>query len=281
MIGHRSASRLLITAALLAGGMQTYAQSTPPPIDPAISNLAARIAEPLRKAHAKKVMVADLKGPEGQVHPVGKYLADRLTEALQKEFPELQVLDRSQQISIPSDEEDSDYQGIARKKQQEWARALGANFVIAGSFAKFSQGIGVSLLAMPSNESSRWLGATNGVVPIADEIIALSSDPIPSPKNGIFRAGIGGTTIPTCIHCPPPDYTDKARAAKFQGVVLLEVVVNTDGRTGRIIVLKGPGLGLEETSIKAVQKWKLKPAVGPDGHPVQVLVPIEVTYRLN
>src|SRR5882724_1522346 len=76
--------RLWIIAALLAGGIPAHAQSPPPPIDPAISSLAARIAEPLQKAHGTKVVVAELWGPEGQSHPIGKYLADQLTVALQK-----------------------------------------------------------------------------------------------------------------------------------------------------------------------------------------------------
>jgi TonB family protein len=221
-----------------------------------------------------------LQGPEGRAHPVGKYLADRLSESLQKDFPGFEVVDRSQQPAIASDPTDSENPGKAMEKTKAWARALGANFAIIGSFAKYPQGIGVSLSVTRSHDSSSLLGVTNGLVPITDEINVLSADPIPSPKNGIPRGGTGGTTIPTCIHCPTPGYSDKARAAKFQGAIVLEVVVNADGQIGQITVLKGAGLGLDESAIKAVKKWKLKPALGPDGHPVAVLVPIEVTFRL-
>ena len=269
----------MIVAILLAGVSHAQAQSSPPQIDPAISGLAARIAEILRKAHAKKVIVAELQGPEGRAHQVGKYLADRLSESLQKDFPGFEVIDRSQQPANPSDPTDSENPSKA-KKTKAWARALGAKFVIIGSFAKYPQGIGVSLSATSSNDSSSLPGVTNGLVPFTDEIAALSSDPIPSPKNGILRGGTAGTTIPTCVHCPTPAYSDKARAAKFQGAIVLEVVVNADGQIGQIKVLKGVGLGLDESAIKAVKNWKLKPALGPDGNPVAVLVPIEVTFRL-
>jgi TonB family protein len=270
----------LIVASFLAVAVYTYAQSTPPPTDPAISRLAAHIAEILRKAHAKKVVVAELKGPDGKVHPVGKYLADRLSESLQKEFPGLQVIDRSQEKANTKDNGDAEDKTAALERTKAWARNLGANFVVTGSFAKVSQGIGVSLSAMFCNDSSRWYGVTNGLVPITDEITALSSDPIPSPTNGISRAGVGGVTAPSCADCPAPDYTSKARDVKYQGVVLLDVVVNPDGRAGQITVVKGPGLGLEENAIKAVKKWKFKPAIGPDGNPVAVLVPIEITFRM-
>lgn len=256
------------------------AQSAPPQIDPAISGLAARVAEALRKVHAKKVIVAELHGPEGQAHPVGKFLADRLTESLQGDFPDLDVIDRSQQLPIPNNQTDSGTPGVVTKEINAWARALGANFIIIGSFAKVSHGIGVSLSAMRCNGSSGLLGATTALVPISDEITALSPDPIPSPKDGISRGGVGGTSIPVCVYCPVPSYTDKARAAKFQGAVVLEVVVNPDGQAGRIKVAQGAGLGLDESAIRTVQKWKFKPALGPDGNPVAVLVPIEVTFRL-
>jgi TonB family protein len=273
--------RVLIIAALSAAGMHAHGQASPPQIDPAISGLAARLAETLRKAHAKKVVVAELQAPEGLTHPFGKYLADRLSESLQRDFPDLEVIDRSQQPANASGPSDSADPGKAMEKTKAWARALGANFVIIGSFSKFSQGIGVSLSAQPCNHSSSFLGLINGLVPITDEITALSLDPIPSPQNGILRGGTGGTTIPICGHCPVPDFTDKARAAKFEGAVVLEVVVGADGQVGQVIVTQGIGYGLDENAVKAVKKWKLKPALGPDGKPVQVRVPIEVTFRLR
>jgi hypothetical protein len=49
----------------------------------------------------------------------------------------------------------------------------------------------------------------------SDEIASVSSDPIPLQKSGMARAGIGGTTIPSCIHCRPPNYPEEARAAKY------------------------------------------------------------------
>jgi TonB family protein len=280
MIFTRSLSRMVMMVTLLVAGIPAHAQGAPPPIDSAISGLAARVAEILRKAHAKKIIVAELQGPDGQSHPVGKYLADRLSESLQKDFPGLEVIDRSQQAANASDDPDFGSPSKVMEKTRAWARALGAHFVIMGSFAKYPQGIGVSLSASPCSESSSLLEVSNGLVPITDEIAALSSDTIPSPKNGIPRGGTCGTTIPTCVHCPTPAYSDQARAAKFQGAIVLEAVVNANGQIGQIKVLKGVGLGLDENAIKTVKKWKLKPALGPDGHPVAVLAPIEVTFRL-
>jgi protein TonB len=97
---------------------------------------------------------------------------------------------------------------------------------------------------------------------------------------GAFRAGVNGVGIPICLYCPIPQYSDEARKAKYQGTVVLQVTITTDGRAINISVVKGPGLGLEEKAIEAVKGWKFKPAVGPNGRIVPTIVPIEVTFRL-
>lgn len=97
---------------------------------------------------------------------------------------------------------------------------------------------------------------------------------------GAFRAGVNGVGVPVCIYCPLPQYSDEARKAKYQGTVTLLVTVTVDGRPINLSVVKGPGLGLEEKAMEAVKTWRLKPATGPNGKPVPVIVPIEVSFRL-
>jgi TonB family protein len=262
--------------------LPSHAQNAPAPIDPAIASLAHRIAEPLQKANVTKVFVADLRGPQGQEHPVGKWLAEQLSKSLERDFLGLQVLDRSQEVGIAEDNDDpgNQFQPSVLKRERDLARKLGANVVVGGNFAKIQQGIGISLYAKFTSDSPRLLGETNGLIPISDEIASVSTDPIPLQKSGIARAGIGGTTIPSCIHCRPPNYTEEARAAKYQGVVVLQVTVTAEGRATNIAIVKAPGKGLEAKALEAVRDWKFKPAVGPDGNPVSVIVPIEVTFRL-
>jgi TonB family protein len=97
---------------------------------------------------------------------------------------------------------------------------------------------------------------------------------------GEFRAGTGGVGYPSCLYCPEPQYSEDARKAKWQGTVVLQVVITADGRATNIQIVKGPGLGLEDKAIEAVRNWRFKPALGPDGKAVATLTPIEVTFRL-
>ena len=97
---------------------------------------------------------------------------------------------------------------------------------------------------------------------------------------GPFRPGTGGVGFPECVYCPSPLYSDEARKAKYQGTVVLQVIISPDGRASSINVVKGPGLGLEDKAIEAVRTWRFKPALGPGGKPVPVSVLVEVTFRL-
>jgi TonB family protein len=94
-----------------------------------------------------------------------------------------------------------------------------------------------------------------------------------------FRAGLKGVTSPQCLRCPAPKFSKAARKAKVAGTVLLDVTVTTDGEVKNPTVIKSPGYGLEEKAIEKVVTWKMKPALGPDGQPVNCRVQIEVTFH--
>ena len=95
-----------------------------------------------------------------------------------------------------------------------------------------------------------------------------------------FKPGSNGVGYPTCDYCPDAKYSEEARKAKFQGVVLLQLIVAADGRATNIEVVRGPGLGLEEQAVAAVKTWRFKPALGPNRVPVPTRVSIEVQFRL-
>jgi len=99
-----------------------------------------------------------------------------------------------------------------------------------------------------------------------------------APANGTYRIG-GGVSAPVVILKPNPEYTDEARKAKWQGAVLLSVVIDEDGVPQEIKVVRSLGLGLDEKATEAVQQWRFKPGL-KDGKPVPVSAVIEVPFRL-
>lgn len=95
---------------------------------------------------------------------------------------------------------------------------------------------------------------------------------------GVFRIG-GGVSAPLLLYKVEPEYSEEARKAKFQGTVVLYVVVDEKGNPRELKVVRPLGLGLDEKAIEAVQKWRFKPGV-KDGKAVSVAATIEVNFRL-
>jgi len=88
---------------------------------------------------------------------------------------------------------------------------------------------------------------------------------------------MNGVSLPVCIYTPAPPMTKEAKAAKFHGTVLAGAIVELDGRLTNIRVLKGPGLGLDESVINTLKKWKCKPAM-KDGKPVLSDTPFQFSF---
>ena len=99
------------------------------------------------------------------------------------------------------------------------------------------------------------------------------------PKADPPRAGTNGVTSPQCLYCPRA-IPQNDRDAETSGVVLLDVTVTADGRITKPVVVKGLSSALDESALKAVRKWKMKPALGTDGKPVNCRVQVEVTFHL-
>ena len=97
--------------------------------------------------------------------------------------------------------------------------------------------------------------------------------------NGPYVSG-NGVTEPVAIEQPKPPYTEEARKTRTEGVVLLQVIIRTNGRVDGIRVIKGLGNGLDESAINTIAtKWRFRPALFL-GKPVDFQAQIEVTFRL-
>ncbi len=95
---------------------------------------------------------------------------------------------------------------------------------------------------------------------------------------GAYRVG-GGVSAPRAIYSPDPEYSEEARKAKYQGTVVLWVVVGTDGRVHDVRIARSLGMGLDEKAIESVRTWRFEPA-RMNGQPVPVQVNVEVNFRL-
>lgn len=95
---------------------------------------------------------------------------------------------------------------------------------------------------------------------------------------GVYSVG-GGVSAPIPIYKPEPAYSEEARKAKYQGTVVLMIVIDASGNVTECRVIKPLGLGLDEKAVEGVRTWKFKPAM-KNSTPVPVRVSVEVSFRL-
>jgi len=96
---------------------------------------------------------------------------------------------------------------------------------------------------------------------------------------GIYHVGDRGLVLPVALFKAEPEYSDDARRARLSGEVLVEVVIDEHGHVRDMEVVRSLGLGLDEEAIKAVSKWRFKPAT-KDGKPVAILGEVTVGFHL-
>src|SRR5947209_2354372 len=96
---------------------------------------------------------------------------------------------------------------------------------------------------------------------------------------GIYKLGDIGVTAPVAKFTPEPDFSEEARKAKYQGVVVLAAVIGPDGKPRNIHVVRSLGMGLDEKAIEKVRTWLFEPGK-KNGSPVAVAMNLEVDFRL-
>lgn len=92
---------------------------------------------------------------------------------------------------------------------------------------------------------------------------------------------VGGEVKPPVILArSDPQYTEVARKARVQGVVVLEAIIDRNGNVTDVRVLKGLPMGLSESAMAAVRRWRFKPG-NLRGNPVPVIFNLTVNFRLQ
>jgi TonB family protein len=258
--------------------------------------VVGQLAERLTGADKKGVVVMDLAPTFGPYDSFGAWLSDQLSLSLAHETPNVEVIDRLrlrealkvQNLPSPSQQD--------VKSVVALGRSIGATTVVVGSYGAAENGIGVSLVAFRVAEYGKsqprdfMICMVFGKIPLTREIDVRLGIPLDSlrPKDGVYRSGYGGVSIPTCVKCPIPgmkvpdvDLQGMLRAHPLGGSVLLRFVVTPEGHTQNIAVIQPVGYGFDDRYVKAAKDWELKPAVDADNKPVPVLYDFQISFNFK
>ena len=95
---------------------------------------------------------------------------------------------------------------------------------------------------------------------------------------GVERIG-GGVRAPVAIYTVEPEFSEEARRAKYQGEVMIQIIVDAQGNVQNPHVVRPLGMGLDEKALEAVLKYKFKPGT-KEGKPVAVYMTVAINFRL-
>jgi len=100
------------------------------------------------------------------------------------------------------------------------------------------------------------------------------------PETHIARVKRGGEVQhANLVHQVKPSYPHMAIIMRVQGAVILEAIIDRDGRVEGLRVLSGHPL-LIRAACEAVQQWRYRPTL-LNGEPVEVLTQVTVNFNLG
>lgn len=96
---------------------------------------------------------------------------------------------------------------------------------------------------------------------------------------GPLRVG-GNVKPPVAVLRVDPIYTEVARRARVEGIVIIEAVIDRQGNVTEAHVLKPLPFGLDAAALQSVKQWKFRPGT-LDGQPVPVYYNLTVNFRIE
>lgn len=113
-------------------------------------------------------------------------------------------------------------------------------------------------------------------------LVALAAAPAAAQDDKVYTTNDDGVTAPQVVRQVRAQYTSEAMSQMIEGEVILEVVINSDGKVGDVTVKQSLDkiYGLDDSAVKAMKQWEFKPGTR-DGKPVNVRVEVRMKFTLK
>lgn len=135
-------------------------------------------------------------------------------------------------------------------------------------------GITRKTITTTTNEPSAAEVKTGNTV--AKEMDDLKLDPNDADSLPIPSDDYLVTSMPILISEVRIPYPETAKKAGIEGPVLMDLLIDDQGKVRQVNLIKGPGFGLNEAALEAIKNFQFRPAKIKDQ---SVAVKIRYTYR--
>ncbi len=283
---------ILLAAALFA------AVSAPAPAQRTeIEKLAADLASKLpttqrSESDGTRIVVFPFIRSQGQVTDLGALLAQQFAKSIGEQKKDLDVAGPEQIQAVLSEEKLAEDVLLDLRVWTWLAKKIGATVFFSGLLEHKQDGFHLTVRAVRALDGKE-MAVSQVMIPTTPEYEKLFATDSPSIPLGIpkevpssskakppFKPGRDGTTYPECSYCPNARFPDEARKIKFEGAVLLDIMVSPEGRASDISIVRGLPFDLNKSALEIIQTWRFKPSMDRSGNAVPVHVLIEVFFRL-
>lgn len=257
-------------------------------VPPQIDRLAAQTAKKVAKTDARRILTTPLSGCLGVPQLCAEFDAV-LRANLEKLIPDAKFIEREEAVKHLSDH---GFLGVDAYMGalDDVASDAGAEVVVGEDF---QQRRGVCILRTTLADAKHLFSLGDFSTGIScssvqtKTALSLLRDPssgvsliVPLPQLPDDPPGASPIRYPSCLSCPDPHYTGYAKEKRIQGSVQILITVTERGTVENARAIGAVEVDLELASLRAVSEWQLKPAVGADGKPFRVRIPVEMTFRL-
>jgi TonB family protein len=129
----------------------------------------------------------------------------------------------------------------------------------------------------------RYQPATRDGKPVRVFLTVTTSFNLPSSAPGAADAPLrvgGDVKPPVLVFKVDPEYPAEARRQRIRGLVVIEAVIDSDGRVHSTRLLQSANPLLDEAALEAVRLWRYQPATR-DGKPVRVFLIVTTSFNLH
>jgi TonB family protein len=247
-------------------------------VDKDRKSAAKNLSKEIEQAHFQRVYVSDFLDVSGTRTEKGCYFASSFSTNLAKNAGKFAVVNR-----IRAQKQLADLHISAHDLQQsevlsKAVATLGADAILVGSATISAKNAELSLsLRDTSGKEVHSLNYQEKLQPGFESSFPATED---ANIHAYYFPGLDDVSLPKCIYCPDPEFSDEARRNKMEGSVVVSVRIDEHGTIREVRVVQDPGYGLARQAVNILSRWRLNPSKDPDGNPIPVRATLEVTFRL-
>jgi TonB family protein len=282
----RSLTIALLSAVLCAAAAGGFAPPALGQTPAEIEALAGRTAQRVTKTRQRHIFIAGLEGCQLDAEVCGRFETS-LRAALEKAIPDVHFIKRENIINILEGRGFIALDAYLPGVLNAVATSAGADILVTDTLEWQSDGYELVSEVYDAVQGKKFDQFRVKIMRPAQD---SGNEPLvfKDPESGVSAIILRGKqfrsaaiTFPTCERCPDASYSPAARTDRIQGTVQILETVTEQGLAEHLGVIDGLPEGLTDQALEAVRNWHFKPAIGKDGKPFAVRIPIEVTFRLQ